>query len=193
MYVTHDQEEAMALADQIVVMNAGKVRQIGPPMEVYHAPADRFVAGFVGVPAMNFLEGRVTIDGSGVHFVCEGNLLPLPRAWADALMPHAGRALTLGVRPGAMTPSVNGAGMSLRVRGVEPLGDQMDLHALGPGNTPMIARVSSRLDIREGDTLRVACDPVGTHVFHAGALGERIRGYHLEQPAALAASSLAAT
>lgn len=195
IYVTHDQEEAMALADQIVVMSAGKVRQIGAPMDVYNAPADRFVAGFVGVPAMNFLEGRVTIDGSGVHFVCEGNLLPLPRAWAEALTPHTGQSLTLGVRPGAMMPSKSGAGMSLRVRGVELLGDQMDLHALGPGNSPMIARVASRLDIREGDTLRVACDPAGTHVFHPGPLGSRICGHHVEQhaQAAVAAGSMAAT
>ncbi len=180
IYVTHDQEEAMALADQIVVMNAGNVRQIGAPMDVYDAPADRFVAGFVGVPAMNFFDGRVSIDPSGVHFVCEGNLLPLPRAWADRLAPHKAQSLSLGVRPSALRVVKDGPGLSLRVRGVELLGDQADLHALGPGNVPVIARVSSRLDVREGDTIRAACDPAGTHVFHHGTLGARICGCHVD-------------
>jgi sn-glycerol 3-phosphate transport system ATP-binding protein len=195
IYVTHDQEEAMALADQIVVMSAGKVRQIGPPMEVYNAPADRFVAGFVGVPAMNFFEGRVTIDAAGVHFVCEGNLLPLPRVWADKLAEHKSSSLALGVRPTALRVVKDGPGLSLRVRSIELLGDQADVHALGPGNVPVIARVSSRLDVREGDTIRAACDPVGTHVFHHGPLGELICGHHAEvasvhtsQPSSLASA-----
>ena len=176
IYVTHDQEEAMALADQIVVMSAGEVRQIGAPMDVYNAPADRFVAGFVGVPAMNFLEGRVAIDASGVNFVCEGNLLPLPRTWGEALRSHIGTPLTLAVRPTAMRLTQSGVGMSLRVRGAELLGDQMDLHTLGPGNTPVVARVSSRVDVREGDTIRVSCDPIGTHIFQQGPFGLRVCG-----------------
>lgn len=189
IYVTHDQEEAMALADQIVVMNAGKVRQIGAPMDVYNAPADRFVAGFVGVPAMNFFDGRVTIDASGVHFVCEGNLLPLPRVWADSLAAYKAQSLSLGVRPSALRIVKDGPGLSLRVRSIELLGDQADLHALGPGNVPVIARVPSRLDVREGDTVRAACDPVGTHVFHHGPLGSLICGCHFDAPAAVLAKS----
>jgi ABC-type sugar transport system ATPase subunit len=148
------------------VLSAGKLRQVGDPMSVYTRPTDRFVAGFVGVPAMNFFDGRVSIDAAGVHFVCEGNIVPLPRAWESQLRPVMNEPLALAVRPTSMRMvNTTSPGLSVRVRHVELLGDQMDVHATGPGGV-----------VNEGTTLRVACDPAGSHVFRTGAFGSRVCG-----------------
>ena len=93
LYVTHDQEEAMSLGDRMVVMHQGRVQQVGRPMDIYNRPANRFVAGFVGSPAMNFFEGEIKADGESVAFQMEaGSIIPLPS------MEHRGSAV-LGIRP----------------------------------------------------------------------------------------------
>ena len=103
VYVTHDQEEAMSLADQVVVMDAGRIRQSGPPAEVYDRPADLFVAHFVGSPGMNFIEGEVAGEGEGCRFTASagGWEVPLPR-------PLRGGRTVLGVRPEFVRPAVPG-------------------------------------------------------------------------------------
>src|SRR5205085_1744425 len=112
LYVTHDQEEAMALADVLVVLDRGRVRQLGAPLEVYERPADRFVAGFVGA-GMNFLEGRLEIAGAGgLRFSCPGMTLEgvaLPAAWA-------GRTVALGFRPESLLEAGGEARPTLRGR-----------------------------------------------------------------------------
>lgn len=97
IYVTHDQTEAMTMADRIVVMREGYVQQIGTPTEIYHAPANRFVAGFIGVPQMNFLEGRLN-DG---RFVFGDSSLRLSAKTLEGLLGYEGKELTLGLRPEA--------------------------------------------------------------------------------------------
>jgi multiple sugar transport system ATP-binding protein len=100
IYVTHDQIEAMTLADRIVIMKDGRIVQVGQPMEVYEQPVDRFVAGFIGAPKMNFLPGRVQERGGRLVFGIEGGIaLPLPEARREAYAPHQGRPMELGVRP----------------------------------------------------------------------------------------------
>ncbi|MEX2153803.1 MAG: sn-glycerol-3-phosphate ABC transporter ATP-binding protein UgpC [Gemmatimonadaceae bacterium] len=97
VYVTHDQVEAMTLGDRIVVLADGRIQQVGRPIELYHAPANRFVAGFIGTPPMNFLEGTVHEEDGRVAFVAEGARVELPRE--TLALDHSSGPVTLGVRP----------------------------------------------------------------------------------------------
>ena len=103
VYVTHDQVEAMTLADRVVVMNGGVIEQVGTPQELYHNPATRFVAGFIGSPAMNFLPCRVEDGANGglAVRVTEQIMLPVPPARVGSLRPYKGKAMVLGPAAGA--------------------------------------------------------------------------------------------
>jgi multiple sugar transport system ATP-binding protein len=132
VYVTHDQVEAMTLADRVVVMNAGRVEQVGPPNELYHHPRTRFVAGFIGSPAMNFLPCEL-IERGGELAVDLGNglVLPVPASRAANYRPSLGRKLTFGLRPEHITecrPYVQGAEFTLPVEVVEPMGTETMIH-----------------------------------------------------------------
>ncbi len=122
IYVTHDQEEAMSLADRVVVMEGGLIRQQGPPAEVYDRPADLFVAHFVGSPGMNFIEGEVQANGGKASFVEQGGHLNLPLG----RQVHPGKA-TLGVRPEFVRPDGEGS-FAGRVLMDEYLGDCRNIH-----------------------------------------------------------------
>jgi multiple sugar transport system ATP-binding protein len=100
VYVTHDQVEAMTLADRVVVMNGGRIEQIGTPYEVYHAPQTRFVAGFIGSPAMNFMNCQLVANGSGLTVRLSDTLsLPVPADREARYRSHSGRELIFGLRP----------------------------------------------------------------------------------------------
>src|SRR5580658_1945295 len=99
IYVTHDQVEAMTLGDRVVVMRDGRVQQVGDPMELYNEPANRFVAGFIGSPAMNFVEVRITGESGAVWAEAEGMRLKVPAPLQASLAAYAGKPATLGIRP----------------------------------------------------------------------------------------------
>src|SRR5690242_7434164 len=100
IYVTHDQVEAMTLADRVVVMNQGRIEQVGAPQELYHHPATRFVAGFIGSPAMNFLPCRLQNGGDGVSVrLADGRTLPVPPARASRYAAYKDKEMILGLRP----------------------------------------------------------------------------------------------
>src|SRR4051794_16001268 len=105
VYVTHDQVEAMTLADRVVVMNRGKIEQIGAPNHLYHSPATRFVAGFIGSPAMNFLPCRLEAAGDGFRVRLSDQIaFPLPQERVSRYRPHAGKdGLIFGIRPEHVT------------------------------------------------------------------------------------------
>jgi multiple sugar transport system ATP-binding protein len=104
VYVTHDQVEAMTLADRVVVMNDGRIEQVGRPHELYHMPKTRFVAGFIGSPAMNFLPARLAQNGDGLLLrLSEDLAFPVPATRADRYRPAAGKDLTFGLRPEHIT------------------------------------------------------------------------------------------
>jgi multiple sugar transport system ATP-binding protein len=104
VYVTHDQVEAMTLADRVVVMNAGRIEQVGRPHDLYHRPKTRFVAGFIGSPAMNFLPARLEQNGSGLRLrLAEGLLLPVPAGHAERYRSSTGKDLLFGLRPEHIT------------------------------------------------------------------------------------------
>ncbi len=104
VYVTHDQVEAMTLADRVVVMNHGIIEQVGPPQELYHNPATKFVAGFIGSPAMNFLPARLEEASGGLNVVIAGGTaLPVPPERAQRYRSHAGKQVLFGIRPEHLT------------------------------------------------------------------------------------------
>lgn len=138
IYVTHDQVEAMTLADQIVVLNAGRVEQAGPPLELYHRPRNRFVAGFIGSPRMNFLEGVIASTGNGVVRVGleGGGMIDVPR---DTNSVHLGDAVTLGIRPEHLVPRGDGP-LTGEVILTEHLGAETHVHVQLAGGQIIVMR-----------------------------------------------------
>jgi multiple sugar transport system ATP-binding protein len=159
VYVTHDQIEAMTMADKIVVMHDGRVEQIGAPLELYDRPANLFVAGFIGSPAMNLLPGRV----DGGRFVGDGGVsLPLPPPAPGA---SAGAGTVYGLRPESMSL---GGDIPFRVEVVEPTGSET--HVMGSvGGVPVVGVFRERIAARPGEEIRVGIDAGATHLFDAGS------------------------
>jgi multiple sugar transport system ATP-binding protein len=179
IYVTHDQEEAMTLGDRIVVMRDALVHQCGPPLEVYRSPVNRFVAGFVGTPPMNFFAGRVVRDGD--VFFDEGTCrIRLPQAKAEAMGGQVGRDVILGVRPEAM--SLHGEGrfagrdnaLPVRIAVVEPLGEKMDVIAATGKHEKIVARVDAERGVSGGQESRLYLDIEKVHFFAPGDAGESL-------------------
>lgn len=124
IYVTHDQVEAMTLGDRIVVMRHGKIMQAGPPEELYRRPANRFVAGFIGSPTMNFLKADLIGEGDRIAVVGQGFRFPLSAERSSRLQSSLGRAVDLGMRPSAFTPSESPNALQLPIVLAEYLGAQ---------------------------------------------------------------------
>jgi len=157
IYVTHDQVEAMTMADKIVVLHDGIIEQIGAPLELYDRPANLFVAGFIGSPAMNFIRGRVE---EGVFRTAKGVTLPLPPTANPASL--GGRELVYGIRPEHIRAAE--AGIEGRVELVEGTGSEI-YAKLNCNGEEIACLFRERLDIRFGDTVRVAIDPASVHLF----------------------------
>jgi multiple sugar transport system ATP-binding protein len=157
VYVTHDQIEAMTMADKIVVMNGGNVEQIGAPLELYDHPLNLFVAGFIGSPAMNFLKGRIA---GGAFQSEDGTTLPLPSGPDGS----DGKPVVYGVRPEHFMLSPQGLPATVHV--IEPTGSETQVMAEFAGS-PVICAFRERVSARPGETIRMAPDPALVHVFDA--------------------------
>jgi multiple sugar transport system ATP-binding protein len=180
VYVTHDQEEAMTLGDRVVVMKDGVIQQCDAALEIYHRPANRFVAGFLGSPSMNFFEGRLVKDGGALRFDEGTATVPVPD-WACAeLEPRAGAEVVLGVRPEAMSDRASARfatkenALPMLVSLIQPLGDKMDVVLATSRHPHAVAHVDAHGDIRVGETLPVFLDMDRVHFFAPGEVGERI-------------------
>jgi ABC-type sugar transport system ATPase subunit len=177
IHVTHDQEEALALADRLAVLNAGRLLQIGTPQEVYHRPICRFVASFVGSPPMNFIDGHLRRREERLVFTAGSDVdLPLTAQQAEQLQPHAGQGIVLGVRPGALSRApASSEALSLggRVLLVEHLGFCRDV-TLQAGELRLTARLGERQDVGEGDALQLFFAPEACHWFQPGVEGVAI-------------------
>jgi multiple sugar transport system ATP-binding protein len=181
VYVTHDQTEAMTLGDRVVVMNDGEIQQIDPPQRLYDYPENRFVAEFVGDPAMNTFPVRVeeraqpATDGAGRYVATHAGVdLPLPDA--GGLAAAAGDEALLGIRPEDLhlPPDPDVGSFTAAVTVTEPLGDSLLLECR-IGEDEFRAAVSPRSTIEPGDTVELAPDPARLHLFDAGS-GEAL--YH---------------
>jgi sn-glycerol 3-phosphate transport system ATP-binding protein len=157
LYVTHDQVEAMTLADRLIVMNAGTAEQIGSPLALYRRPATAFVAGFIGSPAMNLVAGR--IGDSGVVLNGAELAVDAPR--------EPGRPVLIGLRPEHFEPTPDGP-IALRIDLLERLGADTILHGRSQGTgLPLRARVSGSIEPAPGETINFAIRPDHIHLFDA--------------------------
>ena len=168
IYVTHDQVEAMTLGDRVVVMRDGWIQQVGEPLELYSKPANRFVAGFIGSPAMNFVDVGVAEAGGALWAESPGIRVMVPPARAGALRPHAGQRVTLGIRPEDLHVATGGDASQGTVDAivdvVEPLGSEILLDVkVGP--TIMVARVEPTVRVKVHEPLRLRLDPDRLHFF----------------------------
>nr|MCU0912865.1 TOBE domain-containing protein [Paracoccaceae bacterium] len=164
VYVTHDQIEAMTMADKIVVLNGGRIEQVGAPLDLYDRPTNAFVAGFIGSPAMNLIEGRVT--GGAVEAL--GARLPLPVAAEE------GREVLYGVRPEHLALAEDGLRGTVAV--VEPTGSETHVVVRlgeGQGGREIVGLFRERHGFRPGQQIALAPDPGAVHLFDK-ATGARL-------------------
>ena len=167
IYVTHDQVEAMTLADKIVVLEAGVVRQIGAPLELYHIPQNQFVAGFIGSPKMNFLNVDVCAIGKE-SITVEGAAVPRMELPIDPAQCKEGEPLTLGIRPEHIDAETSAKkGVSARVNLVELLGHQTYVECEVAGNGTMSALFNGNMIVSFGDKLQLSFKPEDCHLFRA--------------------------
>jgi multiple sugar transport system ATP-binding protein len=165
-YVTHDQVEAMTLGDRVAVLHAGELQQVAPPLELYRRPANLFVAGFIGSPAMNLVEGEVRHEDGGATFVAGDVVVPVPGA--------ARGKVVLGIRPqqvGFDRAAPDGIAATVQI--VEPLGSEQVVHAVTGGGVPLVAVVAPEPPVAAGAGVRLRLPAEALHLFD-GATGRRL-------------------
>jgi len=160
IHVTHDQVEAMTMADRIVVLRAGRVEQVDTPLNLYNRPANLFVAGFIGAPGMNLWpatarDGQVTLDG--------GPTLSLPDL-------HAAGQITLGLRPQHLRLAAGPGDFDATVTLIEALGSESVIHAKLGSGAPVLAVLPGQPSLGKGDTIHLTFDPAALHAFDSGGL-----------------------
>ena len=168
IYVTHDQVEAMTLGDRVVVMKDGWVQQVGEPLELYGKPANKFVAGFIGSPAMNFVGVAIGDSGGVLWADAQGLRLKVPVQLVERMRAYSGKRATLGVRPEAVQPATGADPaeycFDTAVDVIEPLGNEILLN-FRAGGAPMVARVDPSVRLKAHEKIRFALDPGRVHFF----------------------------
>jgi multiple sugar transport system ATP-binding protein len=169
IYVTHDQVEAMTMGHRIAVLHAGKLQQVGAPLELYERPANLFVAAFIGTPPMNFFQA--TVEGGGQRLQGQGLTLPAPAGLQPALVGRDGSRVVVGIRPENAVPpgrATRGqtAPLSATVEIVEPLGDELVVHAR-IGDQTLVFKQDPHRPTEGGTTLEVAVELDALHLFDA--------------------------
>ncbi|GCE26943.1 glycerol-3-phosphate ABC transporter ATP-binding protein [Dictyobacter alpinus] len=182
IYVTHDQVEAMTMGDRIAVLNGGVIQQLGSPQELYDHPANMFVAGFIGSPAMNFIpEAKVNTEGSNTAVVLEGiGRVTIPAIYTERARAAAGRNLTFGIRPvhledAALVGGENGevqSSLDASVDVVENLGNELQVY-LTTGGKNIVATLDPRARVVAGNKIRLYVDSDQIHLFDSDT-GESI-------------------
>ena len=177
LYVTHDQTEAMTMADRIVVMNAGRILQVDTPQRLYDAPCCRFVAEFIGTPQMNFIPVEIGRAGGGLTADAGGRSFPIPAERSAGLEEYVGKRLILGIRPEDLcqqAASADGAAVFPgEVEAAEPMGTEV-LCYFTAFQTQLIAKLPSKCPVRTGDSLRLTFDMHKAHFFQPDEQGNSI-------------------
>ena len=178
IYVTHDQDEAMTLGDRICVLYNGVVQQAGSPLQVYEQPANRFVAGFLGIPPMNFFNGRIELGQNLPKFVMGDTEITLPKRLNDNLAAYKGKEMVLGIRPEHLSPAPiegqSGNRIPATVGVIEPLGDRMDVCLTGSCGQKFIANIGPHIKIETDDSVIMHVDIERVHIFEQGEIGKNI-------------------
>jgi multiple sugar transport system ATP-binding protein len=193
IYVTHDQIEAMTMGDRIVVMKDGLVQQVDEPLSLYEHPVNKFVAGFIGSPPMNFMSGTLDQAAGGGLVFNEGNVqLRVPARFNEALKAHAGKAVTLGIRPEDIhdpdhfrSDTGGSQEVSATVEVIEPMGSDIYLY-LTTGKTPFIANVEPDVKAEIDDKKKLVFNMDKAHFFDSQTDANLV--YQVEATAAAAAS-----
>lgn len=169
VYVTHDQIEAMTMADRVVVMNGGLIEQAGAPQELYHHPVSQFVAGFIGSPSMNFLEAMLEAEGDGLFVILENGVqLAVPEARVSEYRHHAGQPVVFGIRPESISARMDRPGfepVNTNVDLVEPLGPETMIY-FDIGSISMCASVDPENNPRPGTEMPLSFNMNRMHLFH---------------------------
>lgn len=185
VYVTHDQTEAMTMGDKIVVMKDGLVQQTNTPLNLYHGPENKFVAGFIGSPAMNFIDG--TVENNGLFFREKGTKLSLklPKACSTALRTYRGKEIWMGIRPEHIADGreIDGSGYArsrVKVEIVEPMGNEIYVYFTTGGSSQYVARIIATVEPEAGKEMEIGFNMPEAHFFDkttekAIKLTERIR------------------
>ena len=170
IYVTHDQVEAMTLADKVVVLNAGKIEQVGSPLDLYHQPANLFVAGFLGTPKMGFLKGKITrLDSQGCEVELDAGIrIQLPLSGASLSL---GSPVTLGIRPEHLNLAKPGeCALSVTADVGERLGSDTYCHVITACGEPLTMRIRGDMASQYGEQLSLHLDSEHCHLFDADGL-----------------------
>ncbi|GAA6755139.1 sn-glycerol-3-phosphate ABC transporter ATP-binding protein UgpC [Thermus thalpophilus] len=170
IYVTHDQVEAMTLGHRIVVMKDGEVQQVDTPLNLYDFPVNRFVAGFIGSPAMNFIRAGVEVQGDRVYLAAPGFRIRANPVLAQALRPHGGKEVWMGIRPEhlglkgyTVIPEEENV-IRGEVEVAEPLGAETEIHVSVDG-TVLVAKVDGHAPVKPGDRVELLADTSRLHAF----------------------------
>ena len=172
IYVTHDQTEAMTMADRIVVMKDGVIQQVDSPINIYNNPANLFVAGFIGSPQMNFLEGKIEKDGNNVFAVFGNNKITLPKPKADVLVKegYVGKSVTFGIRPEHLSDNDElivanpGSIVKGHVEVIELMGSESYIYTKC-GNSQMNVKVEGSTELKIGEVASLYLNTEKLHVF----------------------------
>ncbi len=170
IYVTHDQTEAMTMADRIAVMRSGVLQQVDTPQELYDHPTNVFVAGFIGSPAMNFFKASLEKSDGSLIIDADTFQVNVPPSKIDRYMPHAGKQVIFGIRPDdvhdpTFSPPVYASPVEAKVEVTELMGNEIFMHFVS-GENAFIGRIDPRTAFKVGDTIECVFDMDNMHLFH---------------------------
>lgn len=172
IYVTHDQVEAMTMANRIFIMNDGKLQQSGPPLEVYQKPTNKFVAGFIGSPSTNFINSVITKENYAYFVNAEGIKLKIPDLFVHKILDYVGKEVIFGVRPEDIhdkrffADASSGNTIKAKVDVIEPLGSEIFVH-LTCGKHICVGRMDSRTKVEVEQNMEISIEMEKTHIFDA--------------------------
>ena len=178
IYVTHDQAEAMSLGERICVVRDGEIQQTAGPMEVYEQPVNRFVAGFLGTPPMNFFAGGLKLKNDSAYFAIGNDALRLPECLRTLLRDYYSKQMVLGVRPENISPQQfpgqSDNAISATVNFIEPVGNRTDIYLTHPTGQKFIAGIDPHTKLQASDAVKMYIDPERIHIFEPGETGRNM-------------------
>ena len=178
IYVTHDQAEAMTLGERVCVMHNGVIQQVAGPMGVYERPVNKFVAGFLGTPAMNFFTGCLKFKNDTVSFVIDNDTIMLPQRFRTVLSDYHNKEMVLGVRPENFSThqfhgQINNT-ISATVNVVEPIGIRADVYLTNHAGKKFVAGIGPYTKLKANDAVKMYIDLEKIHIFESGETGKNI-------------------
>jgi multiple sugar transport system ATP-binding protein len=178
IYVTHDQAEAMSLGGRICVVRDGEIQQTAGPMEVYERPVNRFVAGFLGTPPMNFFAGSLKLKNDTAYFTVGNDAVKLPQRLRNVLQEYDGRQMVMGVRPENISPHQSPGfadnAISATVNVIEPVGNRTDVYLTHPSGQKFIAGIDPHTALLVNDAVKMYIDNEKIHIFEPEETGRNV-------------------